>query len=155
MNFFSRMLATARPKAQVCGGALAGIVGSSPTGGMDVSLLCVFVLSGRGLCDGQIPRPGESYRMWCVWVWSSKKKNKKPRHLLWVGRIGKDYETKLNDACHLPCLYHSCWLGDCKNVWWKVQITKHLIVQFFPPCCHIRCLSSSRGIDLPLVSCIS
>jgi hypothetical protein len=26
----------------------------------------VFVLSGRGLCDGPIPRPEESYRLWCV-----------------------------------------------------------------------------------------
>jgi hypothetical protein len=26
----------------------------------------VFVLSGRGLCDGPIPRPKESYRLWCV-----------------------------------------------------------------------------------------
>jgi hypothetical protein len=24
------------------------------------------VLSGRGLCDGLIPRPEESYRVWCV-----------------------------------------------------------------------------------------
>jgi hypothetical protein len=30
----------------------------------------VFVLSGRGLCDGPIPRPEESYRLWCVAVWS-------------------------------------------------------------------------------------
>jgi hypothetical protein len=28
------------------------------------------VLSGRGLCDGLITRPEESYRLWCVWVWS-------------------------------------------------------------------------------------
>jgi hypothetical protein len=28
------------------------------------------VLSGRGLCDGLITRPEESYRVWCVWVWS-------------------------------------------------------------------------------------
>ena len=28
------------------------------------------VLSGRGLCDGLITRPEESYRMWCAWVWS-------------------------------------------------------------------------------------
>jgi hypothetical protein len=28
----------------------------------------VFVLSGRGLCDGQIPRPDESYRLWSVSV---------------------------------------------------------------------------------------
>jgi hypothetical protein len=26
----------------------------------------VFVLSGRGLCEGPIPRPEESYRLWCV-----------------------------------------------------------------------------------------
>jgi hypothetical protein len=26
----------------------------------------VFVLSGRGLCDELIPRPEESYRLWCV-----------------------------------------------------------------------------------------
>jgi hypothetical protein len=26
----------------------------------------VFVLSGRGLCVGPIPRPEESYRLWCV-----------------------------------------------------------------------------------------
>jgi hypothetical protein len=24
------------------------------------------VLSGRGLCDGPIPRPEESYGLWCV-----------------------------------------------------------------------------------------
>jgi hypothetical protein len=28
----------------------------------------VFVLTGRGLCDGPIPRPEESYRLWCVSV---------------------------------------------------------------------------------------
>jgi hypothetical protein len=33
---------------------------------MDVCLCTVFVLSGRGLCDGPIPRPEEFYRLWCV-----------------------------------------------------------------------------------------
>jgi hypothetical protein len=43
------------------------IVGSNPTGGMDVCLLWVLcVLSGRGLCDELITRPEESYRLWCV-----------------------------------------------------------------------------------------
>ena len=41
-------------------------MGSNPTGGMDVCLLCV--LSGRGLCDALITRPEESYRLWCVVV---------------------------------------------------------------------------------------
>jgi len=34
---------------------------------MAVSCECC-VLSGRGLCDGMITRPEESYRMWCVVV---------------------------------------------------------------------------------------
>jgi hypothetical protein len=36
---------------------------------MSVSCEC-SVLSGRGLCDGLVPCPEESYRVWCVWVWS-------------------------------------------------------------------------------------
>jgi hypothetical protein len=32
---------------------------------MSVSCECC-VLSGRGLCDELIPRPEESYRLWCV-----------------------------------------------------------------------------------------
>jgi len=33
------------------------------------SVLCVCcVLSGRGVCDGLITRPEESYRLWCVVV---------------------------------------------------------------------------------------
>ena len=42
-------------------------MGSNPTGGMDVCLLCC-VLSGRGLCDELITRPEESHRLWCVVV---------------------------------------------------------------------------------------
>ena len=30
--------------------------------------VCVCVLSGRGLCDGLITHPEESYRLWCVVV---------------------------------------------------------------------------------------
>ena len=56
----------ARSKAWVCNRLLAGIAGSNPIGGMDVCEC--FVLSGRGLCDGLITRPEESYRLWCVVV---------------------------------------------------------------------------------------
>ena len=38
------------------------IVGSNPTDGMDVYLLCL--LSGRGLCDELITIPEKSYRLW-------------------------------------------------------------------------------------------
>jgi hypothetical protein len=52
-------------KAWVRSRSPAGIAGSNPAEGMDVCLLWVLCLSGRGLCDGPIPRPEESYRMWC------------------------------------------------------------------------------------------
>jgi hypothetical protein len=39
--------------------SLTGIVGSSPTGDMDVCFEC-NALSGRGLCVGLISRPEES-----------------------------------------------------------------------------------------------
>ena len=49
----------ARSKAWICGRSLVGIVGSNPTGGMDVCCECC-VLSGRGLCVGLITRLEES-----------------------------------------------------------------------------------------------
>ena len=56
-----------RSKARVCGQLLPGIACSNPAKGMDISFECC-VLSGRGLCDGPIPRPEKSYRLWCVIV---------------------------------------------------------------------------------------
>jgi hypothetical protein len=57
----------------------AEIVGLNPTGGMNV-------LSSRGLCDGLITRPEESYRLWRVVVcdqetWNSRRL--KPATGLW------------------------------------------------------------------------
>jgi len=40
----------------------------NPTGGLDVCLLLVLVLSGRGLCGELLARPEESYRLWFVVV---------------------------------------------------------------------------------------
>ena len=57
----------ARSKAWVNGRSFAEIVGSNPAGGMDVCRECC-VLSGRGLCDGLITRPEESYRLCCFIV---------------------------------------------------------------------------------------
>ena len=57
----------ARSKAWVCGRSPAEIVGSNPTGGIDVCCECRVVL-GRDLCDELITRPEESYRLRCVVV---------------------------------------------------------------------------------------
>ena len=73
---------TARSKAWVCDRSPTGIVGSNPTGGakwMSVSReWCV--LSGRGLFDGLITRPEESYRV-CVCALSVTRCNNDPLHL--------------------------------------------------------------------------
>jgi hypothetical protein len=54
-----------RSKARFCNRSLAGIAGSNPAGGMDIFVCCeCCVLSGRGLRDGLITRPEESYRPW-------------------------------------------------------------------------------------------
>jgi hypothetical protein len=58
----------ARSKAEVCGRSPAEIVGSNPTGGMDVCLMRMCVLLCRSLFDELINRPEESYRLWCVAV---------------------------------------------------------------------------------------
>jgi hypothetical protein len=53
----------------------------------------VFVLSGRGLCDGPITRPEESYWLWCVSQCDQVKiKKNLYTHSEQVGRRGKDYE---------------------------------------------------------------
>jgi hypothetical protein len=54
----------------LCGRLVAGVASSNPARGMDVCLLCLYVVLscvGRGLCDGLITRPEESYRVsYCV-----------------------------------------------------------------------------------------
>ena len=35
-------------------------------------LRVVCCLSGTGICNGPITRAEETYRVWCVWVWSRK-----------------------------------------------------------------------------------
>jgi len=84
----------ARSKAWVCGRSPAGIVGSNPTGGMDVYRECC-VLSGRGLCDGLITRPEEPYEVWCVWVcpWGLRNEDALPHCGLF--RHGKKKQYRL------------------------------------------------------------
>jgi hypothetical protein len=53
-------------KALVCSRLVVGIAGSNPKKDMDVCLLCLYVVLScvdRGLCDGLITRPEESYRV--------------------------------------------------------------------------------------------
>jgi hypothetical protein len=47
----------------------------------------LWVLSGRGLCDGLITRPGESYRLWRVVVWSRNLENEEAKARCWAVKI--------------------------------------------------------------------
>jgi hypothetical protein len=60
----------------------------SPRAWMFVCCECC-VLSGRGLCDELIARPEESYRLWCVVVWSRNLKNKEA-----MTRLGSQRHSK-------------------------------------------------------------
>ena len=73
------------------------------------------VLSGRGLCDGPIPRPEESYRLWCVLVGDQVKNNL--LHLLWLGR-----KTKKARRC-FPLVQY-CLTGSISVVSQPVAIHK-------------------------------
>ena len=61
-----------RSKVWVCGRSPTEIVGSNLAGGYE----CLSVMSVVVCCQvevtafGLITRPEESYRVWCVWVWS-------------------------------------------------------------------------------------
>jgi len=59
----------ARSKTWVCGRSFAGIMGSNTAGGVVFISSECCVLSGRGHCVGLITRRGESYGVWCVWMW--------------------------------------------------------------------------------------
>jgi hypothetical protein len=54
----------------------------------------VFVLSGRGLCDGPIPCPEESYRLWCVFECDQAKINSLHPYFEQVGRKGRTAKRK-------------------------------------------------------------
>jgi hypothetical protein len=86
----------ARSKASVCGRALAGIVVSNPTGAWMFVSLSVCVVS-RGLCDGLIPHPEESYRVWRVSECNQVIINNLYTYCEQVGRRGKDCETNNKD----------------------------------------------------------
>ena len=64
-----------------------------PEAWMSVCCGCC-VWSGRGLCDGPIARPEESYRLWCVIVWSTNLENEAA--LVSVGQL-RNRKSMLNE----------------------------------------------------------
>jgi hypothetical protein len=83
-----------------------------PRGAWMFVFRAMVVLSGRGLCDGPIPRPEESYRLWCVIECDRVKIKTLYTYCEQVGRRGKHYEKKRNlrimfkSTDTLQCLYN-------------------------------------------------
>ena len=116
----------------VCGRSPAEIVGSNPTGGMDVCCCKCCVLLGRGLCDELITHPEESYRLWCVVLCELEtSRMRRPWHALgrratgkkkdgWYQKSGLLYERCGNVTFVIVNLVKSlsfkkCWITRLKN----------------------------------------
>jgi hypothetical protein len=95
----------------VCGRLVAGVAGSNPTRGMDVCLLCLYIVLscvGRGLCDGLITRLVESYRVsLCVWSRNPERKAKGPS---WT--ISACERMNFSPAWYTRRPSHSPWVND-------------------------------------------
>ena len=88
-----------------------------PGAWMSVCCECC-VSSGRGLCDGLITRPEESYRLWCVVVCdleTSKMGSPWPalgRSATGGKNPGVHYETPCITKNNIPLLLNRCHLND-------------------------------------------
>jgi hypothetical protein len=92
----------------------AGVAGSNPAWDMDVCLLCLYVVLsciGRGLCDGLITRPEESYRVYkCVWLRNLKREAKAKLKGSWSER---ERETEVLSV----------------DIWLRVYIIIHTLIR--------------------------
>jgi hypothetical protein len=79
---------------------------------MSVSCECC-VLSGRGLCDELVPHPEESYRVWCVWVWSWSLEN-------WGGLDPQGAVEPLEKKIKILISY-----GGAKFIWLRILTREH------------------------------
>jgi hypothetical protein len=76
-------------KAYICSRLVAGIAGSNPVRGININLLCLYVVLscvGRGPCDGLITRPEESY---CVSKYMCDHRNPERGPMFQFGITGK------------------------------------------------------------------
>jgi len=80
------------------------------------------VLSGRGLCVGLIAHPDESYRVWCVWVWSWSLDSEVLAHWGAVEPWKKTY------MCRMQCirLISGFWTGFSHGLTRLLQRTQFL-----------------------------
>ena len=87
------------------------------------------VLSGRGLCDGLITRPEQSYRLWCVLVCDLGTSRMRRLRLIKGCKCRIERETRLS-VCLIFVWFGIClWLFDLNNSFW-FRLSHGLIVWF-------------------------
>ena len=96
---------TALYTAWVWGRWLAGIASSNPSGSMEVCLSCdSCVLLDKVLCDGLMPRPEESCRLWCVCVcvyhWGDQVQKKNPSRPIPTMSRQKEIKLRIKETIH-------------------------------------------------------
>ena len=100
------MQVAVRSKACVRNRWLAATAGSNTAGSMDVCYECC-VLSGKGLFDGLIPRPEETYRV-CMCRMCVINCDNNPPHLPRVGRKG---QNKKGGGMHMHIVKYTAKIG--------------------------------------------
>jgi hypothetical protein len=109
----------------------------------------LFVLSGRGLCDGSIPRPEESYRLWCGSECDQVKIKTLCIYCEQVGRRGKGYETKrIINVTNCAC--KSC---DKFNSYRGKRMTDVLLTNSWVYNVTIHITGTSKDIGLQTLCC--
>ena len=110
-SILNPILVVTRSKAWICCHSFAGIACSNPIGGTEVCLLCC-TSSGRSLRHEPIARPEESYRVWCVWVWSRNINSEEDSAHWYYWAIDKTTCRKvLMQKCWSKHTHHSVLLG--------------------------------------------
>jgi hypothetical protein len=113
-----------------------------------VCLLCVFVLSGRGLCNRPIPRPEESYRLSCVVKCDQVKLKRLDTYCEQVGRRGKDYERERK-----PSLLNK-WVLRNAFAYVKIpnalvqSLNRYMLLNKFLPCHSCSVINNSTKTQL-------
>jgi hypothetical protein len=124
---------------------VAAVAGSNLARGMDVCLLCLYVMLscvGRGLCNWLITRPEESYRVYvCVW---SRNTVKGPYVPSWK-RKGNEWMNEWSSCNHpSPGLIQSHhpqtaapinenWVANGTEVWGPQIVNVFAMLQHMTP----------------------
>jgi hypothetical protein len=88
---------------------------------MSVSCVCC-VLIGRGPCVVPITRPEESYRMWCVWVWSWSLDNEETlAHWRLLRRWGRGWGNNRSSSFRCNILFFRYFVLEPLAVLWGMR----------------------------------